>query len=85
MHDDLIKRLEALSDPDRELDVEIEVALHKPSADWPRCRANDAKTKVIYTDSHGTDHTHWARDHTLTSKTKARAIAALRARMADNG
>lgn len=81
----LIEKLEALSGPDNAIDVEVEVALHKPCADWPKCRANAAGTKVIYTDSHGKDYTHWARDHTLTSKTRERAISALRARSADNG
>ncbi len=65
----IIERLEA-GERSNELDVLIECALKG-------CRANNAGTKVIYTESDGSENTHWARDWSLRPDS---TISALKAR-----
>ena len=73
---DLIERIE-VGEKSNELDVLIEVALFKPDEDSASCRANSAGTKVIYTDHHGREWTHWAPEHTSSPTI---TLAALKAR-----
>lgn len=42
------------------IDVDIEIALFEPDTLWKKCRANSAKTKVIYTRFGKKESTHWA-------------------------
>ncbi|KQM62397.1 MULTISPECIES: hypothetical protein [unclassified Sphingomonas] len=49
---------------DNGLDVRVEVALFNPTPSWASIRANDAGTKVIYTDFDGRDTTCWAPEWT---------------------
>lgn len=44
------------------LDVQIDLALFVPGHRYVAVRANAAATKVIYTDTEGQEHTHWAID-----------------------
>jgi len=70
----LIEALDGAQGPDNKLDVLIECAFND-------CRPNSAGTKVIYRNS-GRDEVYWARDFTATPESRAKAIAALRARSA---
>lgn len=72
---ELIRRLEN-GERNNELDVQIEVALFKPSADETALRANAAGTKVISTDANGKETTHWAADW---GRSSGYALAKLRA------
>jgi len=62
---------------DNALDVLIEVALFEPSKGWAGVRANDAGTKVIYSDMNGAQRTYWAEEWTAD---RAGAAELLRAR-----
>ena len=75
----IIDKLERADGPDNALDVLVEVALFQPSEIWPKCRANAAGTKVIYTNNWGADFTNWPRDWTMLPL-KTEALTALRAR-----
>lgn len=79
MPNELIAKLERADGPDNALDVLVEVALFQPSEIWPKCRANAAGTKVIYTNQWGAEHTFCARDWTMLPL-KSEALASLRAR-----
>lgn len=72
----LIERIEA-GERSNELDVLIEVALFEPGSVYAAIRANNAGTKVIYTDVYGNDVTCWAWDW---SRDPSDTLAALRAR-----
>ena len=75
----LIYRLDALGEYGQNaLDVEIEIALFKPSYEWRSVRANDAGTKVIYTDTEGDEYTFWPKDWSMRCNRKE-TLAALRA------
>lgn len=77
--DDLVKRLEALDDRgDNDLDVLCEVAFFKPGTRFTSIRANNAGTKVIYTNKAGNDVTCWAESWSELPS-RASTIAALRA------
>ena len=73
----LSDRLSALAENgDNSLDVLIEIALFKPSRGWKFIRANNAGTKLIYTDKHGEGHTYWAQDWS-TLRNREKTISAL--------
>jgi hypothetical protein len=75
----LIKRIEALGKyGSNELDVEIDIALFKPSRNWRSVRANAAGTKLIYTDCEGDEYTFRAEDRTMKVN-RAKTIASLKA------
>lgn len=61
----LVEKLEAAErngkGGDNALDVLIEIALFKPDEHYTAVRANNAGTKLIYTDIDGVDHTFIAR------------------------
>lgn len=77
MEQKLSDRLSALAEGgDNSLDVLVEIALFKPSRGWKSIRANDAGTKVIYTDQHGKDHTYWAQEWSTWSN-RGKTISAL--------
>lgn len=79
MSDELIAALEKATGSDNALDVLCEVALFKPGTRYKTIRANEAGTKVIYTDRAGNSVTCWAEDWSRARR-KASTIAALRAR-----
>ena len=64
------------------LDVLVEIALFKPGSAYKAIRANNAGTKVIYTDAAGNDVTCWAEDWTLGRDRRKATAAALRAHAA---
>jgi hypothetical protein len=70
--------LRRLAGPSNAIDVKVELTLFKPSETWPKCRANAAGTKVIYTNQWGMDHTFYPRDWSM-EPLKSEAIAALEA------
>jgi hypothetical protein len=81
--DELIAELEALSGTgfgENRLDVLCEVALFKPGSAYKAIRANDAGSKVIYTDAAGNNVTCWAEDWSAAPR-RAGTIAALRAKV----
>lgn len=77
----LIERIEAAEGPDNMLDVLIEIELFKPNSVYSAVRANNAGTKLIYTDRVGNEVTCWAEDWTLGSM-RAKTLAILKARKA---
>lgn len=79
---DLIEKLEALTEPSNAIDIQIEIALFEPDADYASVCPNNAGTKVIYTDRGENNHTFWAADYTLTAESRARCIAMLKAKEA---
>lgn len=79
----LLSKLSALTGPDNHVDVLCEIALFEPTKEWPRIRANNAGTKVIYSHSNGTEETCWADDWTTNSR-REQTIAALKAKGIDN-
>lgn len=62
-----------------ELDVLVELALFKPSRIYTAIRANNAGTKVIYTDAAGNHVTCWATDWT-GPELRGAALTALRSK-----
>ncbi|HEX7822872.1 MAG TPA: hypothetical protein VF463_19925 [Sphingobium sp.] len=68
------------SDYDNAIDVLVEVALFDADKEYVAVRANDAGSKVIYTDDAGRDRTYWARDWTISSVRLTNAADELRAR-----
>lgn len=78
----LAARVEALTGPrgHNALDVLCEVALFKPDASSKAIRANDAQTKVVYTNHDGSEHVCWAYDWT-TGENRRATVAALRAQV----
>ena len=74
----LADRVSNLTRPDNAVDVLCEVALFKPTQTWVAVRANDAGTKVVYTDDLGDEQSFWADDLTGEGQREATA-AALRA------
>jgi hypothetical protein len=79
---ELAARVEALPPGgENALDVLCEVALFTPSTAMKAVRANNAGTKVVYTDAAGNDVTCWAMDWTANDRRHVTA-AALRARAA---
>lgn len=70
---------------DNFLDVKVEIALFKPGRVFSAVRANNAGTKVIYTDPAGNDVTCWAQDWTYNPALRASAAARLRARAMEDG
>lgn len=58
---DLIERVEA-GERSNELDVLVELAMFRPTKNWPSIRANAARTKVIYTAKDGSEETCWPRE-----------------------
>lgn len=77
---ELAERCEAAKRENNSLDVLCEVALFKPSGVFIAARANDAGTKVIYTDLAGNNVTCWAEPWSTHEETPAR----LRARATEN-
>jgi hypothetical protein len=84
-HADILRRLEAAKGADNTLDIDIELALFQPDADYKSARANAAYTKVIYTRRDGTEVTHWAPDHTLSADRRKTFLALFRSIGEDNG
>jgi len=78
---ELAERVLSGTGADNALDVLIEVALFEPDRGAVAVRANHAGTKVIYTNSIGTDATCWAPDWTLN---RLKAATELRARAASS-
>jgi hypothetical protein len=76
----LAERVEAATMTNNELDVLVEVVLFEPDAFYKSCRANDAGTKVVYTNKRGREETFWSQDWTLGPENRVRTAAALRAR-----
>lgn len=74
----LIERLEG-AERGNALDIQIEIALFKPDAEYLSVRPNDAGTKLIYTKADGSQQTCWAFDWTMPSCV-AETIKQLRAR-----
>lgn len=72
----LIRKLEA-NERGNDLDIEIEIALFKPDADYVSVRPNSAGTKLIYTKADGTQETVWARDWSLRPATSIGALRSL--------
>lgn len=72
---ELAKRCEAAKREDNSLDVLCEVALFKPSGMFIAARANNAGTKVIYTDIVGNNVTCWAEPWSTHEETPARLRA----------
>ncbi len=71
--------LAALS-ADNAVDVRVELALFKPGSAYTAIRANDAGTKIIYTDRAGNEVTCWAQDWTLDRGRRDATAKALRDR-----
>jgi hypothetical protein len=76
---ELAKRVEAAKHTVNTLDVQVEIALFKPGTAYKAIRANNAGTKVIYTDAAGNDVTCWADDWTLGTARRKATAAAIRA------
>lgn len=57
----LIARIEA-GERSNELDLAVELALFKPTKNWPSARANTARTKIIYVAKDGSEETCWPRE-----------------------
>lgn len=78
----LAERVEAMKGfGNNSIDVLIECALYQPGTVYTAIRANNAGTKVIYTDAAGNDVTCWAEGWT-TANRRAATCASLRARAA---
>lgn len=73
----LIKRQDGDRSNDLDLDVLVELALFSPDDKHVSIRANDAGTKVIYTDKSGDDETFWPQDW---HKSPVSTIAMLKAK-----
>ena len=80
----LAAKVEGLTHSDNYLDVAVEIALFKPGSCFLGVRANNAGTKVIYTDKTGNNVTCWAEDWTAENRRPLTA-AALRARAGEGG
>ena len=74
--EELLACVEDGNGPDNALDVRIEVALFQPYSWYASARANNAGTKVIYTDRSGKQSTHWAKDWTMTREDTADSLRA---------
>jgi hypothetical protein len=72
---ELLARVEAATEGDNALDMEIESALFKPDQTFASVRANSAGTKLIYKRHDGMEQTFWAYDYTLNSKSREAAVA----------
>ena len=72
---ELLARVEAATEGDNALDMEIESALFKPDQTFASVRANSAGTKLIYKRHDGMEQTLWAYDYTLNSKSREAAVA----------
>lgn len=79
----LTDKVAALTEPSNAIDIEIEIALFQPDDRHVSVRPNSAGTKVVYTRRDGTKDTFWAYDYTLTTESRAKALAALQALEAD--
>lgn len=80
----LADRVEQAFGSDLGLDVLVEVMMFNPNSVYAACRANDAGTKVIYTDHVGNDVTCWPIDWTINKKATA-AMLRKRLKVPDNG
>lgn len=76
----LIDRISKLNGPCNPTDILIEIALFMPDEKYRSVCSNAAGTKVVYTTSDGTTETYWAADYTLTSESRNKAVARLRAK-----
>lgn len=76
-YQDLIDKVRRCRKADNALDIAIDIALFQPDALFAAVRANNAGTKLIYTEHNGAHQTCWAQDHTLTSATRKQAISDL--------
>lgn len=77
----LLERLRGAKGYSNELDVAVEIALFEPDEQYVAIRANNAGTKVIYTDRSGAEKTHWARDWTISPGERNRTIKRILALM----
>lgn len=77
---ELAERVASAGASRNSLDVEVEVAMFKPSKAFVAIRANAAGTKVIYTRANGNEVTCWAEDWTIDASTRVNTAIALRER-----
>ena len=78
----LADKIEALGERgSNELDGQVEIELFRPNSCFTAIRANNAGTKVIYTDRAGNEVTAWAYDWTV-KRERQETINRLRAREA---
>lgn len=80
----LAERVEKCTAADNRLDVKVEIALFEPDDEHVSVRANDAGTKLIYTDHGGRDTTYRACDWTMDGA-RAQTAASLRAIASQEG
>jgi hypothetical protein len=73
----LAERVGRLDRSNNAIDVLVELAMFKPGTCYTACRANNAGTKVIFTDRAGNDITSWADDWTIAARRKATAATLL--------
>lgn len=78
----LLDRVDAATETDNSLDVEIEIAVFQPDRHYASVRANSAGTKVIYTSLEGKDYTCWSWDWTLNAASRKLAKDAIRSLIA---
>jgi len=76
----LSERVEALDKSDNEIDVLVEIVLFEPDDIDAAIRANNAGTKVIYTQHDGKERTYLSGDWTFSAHSREQIAAALRAR-----
>ena len=76
--EELLERLRLNDAPDNALDIAIDLALFKPDEQHKSVRANDAGTKLVYTQHDGRTDTYRAFDHTLNDRTRYEAGVLLR-------
>ena len=73
----LAARVDRCRRPNNTLDVAVEIAAFKPDAVWAAIRANDACTKIILTDHHGSEKTFWADEWTRFPRASAIKLRSL--------
>ncbi len=76
----LIDRLREAKGPDNALDMEIDIALFRPGAEFVSVSPNAAGTKLVFKRHDGSTATFLAWDHTLTKSSREYAIALLLAK-----
>lgn len=72
----LIRKVEA-GERSNDLDIEIEIALFKPDANYLSVRPNSAGTKLIYTKAKGKPETCCAGDWTMSPMSTLAALRSL--------